>query len=148
MYEVIYSMSNSKVSNKINEILNMSRIGILSTAHNNVPNSRYMVFYNDGNILYTKTNINSIKIDEIQSNPKAHILLGYDDTNNRSYLEIEATLSIVQDQETIDWLWKRQDKSFFDNSEDPELCVLKILPNTIKIMNDNELDQPEIVKFD
>lgn len=148
MCEVIYSMSNSKVSNKINEILNMSRIGILSTAHNNVPNSRYMVFYNDGNILYTKTNINSIKIDEIQSNPKAHILLGYDDTNNRSYLEIEATLSIVQDQETIDWLWKRQDKSFFDNSEDPELCVLKILPNTIKIMNDNELDQPEIVKFD
>lgn len=141
-------MSNSKVSNKINEILNMSRIGILSTAHNNVPNSRYMVFYNDGNILYTKTNINSIKIDEIQSNPKAHILLGYDDTNNRSYLEIEATLSIVQDQETIDWLWKRQDKSFFDNSEDPELCVLKILPNTIKIMNDNELDQPELVKFD
>ncbi|MDW8797604.1 pyridoxamine 5'-phosphate oxidase family protein [Staphylococcus pseudoxylosus] len=141
-------MSNSKVSNKINEILNMSRIGILSTAHNNVPNSRYMVFYNDGNILYTKTNINSIKIDEIQSNPKAHILLGYDDTKNRSYLEIEATLSIVQDQETIDWLWKRQDKSFFDNSEDPELCVLKILPNTIKIMNDNELDQPEIVKFD
>ena len=141
-------MSNSKVSNKINEILNMSRIGILSTAHNNVPNSRYMVFYNDGNILYTKTNINSIKIDEIQSNPKAHILLGYDDTKNRSYLEIEATLSIVQDQETIDWLWKRQDKTFFDNSEDPELCVLKILPNTIKIMNDNELDQPEIVKFD
>lgn len=141
-------MSNSKASIKINEILNMSRIGILSTAHNNVPNSRYMVFYNDGTSLYTKTNINSIKIDEIQSNPKAHILLGYDDTKNRSYLEIEATLSIVQDQETIDWLWKRQDKSFFDNSEDPELCVLKILPNTIKIMNDDELDQPEIVKFD
>lgn len=141
-------MSNSKASTKINEILNMSRIGILSTAHNNVPNSRYMVFYNDGTSLYTKTNINSIKVDEIQSNPKAHILLGYDDTKNRSYLEIEATLSIVQDQETIDWLWKRQDKSFFDNSENPELCVLKILPNTIKIMNDDELDQPEIVKFD
>ncbi|NQE00331.1 pyridoxamine 5'-phosphate oxidase family protein, partial [Staphylococcus xylosus] len=84
----------------------------------------------------------------IQSNPKAHILLGYNDTKNRSYLEIEATLSVVQDQETIDWLWKRQDKSFFDNSEDPELCVLKILPNTIKIMNDDELDQPEIVQFD
>ncbi|MDW8543246.1 pyridoxamine 5'-phosphate oxidase family protein [Staphylococcus sp. KG4-3] len=141
-------MSNSKASNKINEILNTSRIGILSTAHNNVPNSRYMVFYNDGNTLYTKTNVNSIKIDEIQSNPKAHILLGYNDTKNRSYLEIEATLSVVQDQETIDWLWKRQDKSFFDNSEDPELCVLKILPNTIKIMNDDELDQPEIVQFD
>ncbi|NQE00218.1 pyridoxamine 5'-phosphate oxidase family protein, partial [Staphylococcus xylosus] len=99
-------MSNSKASNKINEILNTSRIGILSTAHNNVPNSRYMVFYNDGNTLYTKTNVNSIKIDEIQSNPKAHILLGYNDTKNRSYLEIEATLSVVQDQETIDWLWK------------------------------------------
>lgn len=141
-------MDNTNLTNKINEILNTSRVGVLSTAYNNVPNSRYMIFYNDGNTLYTKTNVNSIKIDEIESNPRAHILIGYDDTNNRSFLEIDATLSIVQDQETIDWLWQNQDKSFFDNKTDPELCVVKAQPKSIKIMNDKTLDEPQTINFE
>ncbi|PWG67459.1 pyridoxamine 5-phosphate oxidase, partial [Enterobacter mori] len=37
-------MNKDKVLYKIENILNQSRIGVLSTAHNNVPNSRYMVF--------------------------------------------------------------------------------------------------------
>ncbi|ANQ65352.1 pyridoxamine 5'-phosphate oxidase family protein [Staphylococcus equorum] len=141
-------MDNTNLTNKINEILNTSRVGVLSTAYNNVPNSRYMIFYNDGNTLYTKTNVNSIKIDEIESNPRAHILIGYDDTNNRSFLEIDAILSIVQDQETIDWLWEYQDKSFFDNKTDPELCVVKAQPKSIKIMNDKTLDEPQTINFE
>ncbi|MDW5470489.1 pyridoxamine 5'-phosphate oxidase family protein [Staphylococcus equorum] len=141
-------MDNTNLTNKINEILNTSRVGVLSTAYNNVPNSRYMIFYNDDNTLYTKTNVNSIKIDEIESNPRAHILIGYDDTNNRSFLEIDATLSIVQDQETIDWLWEYQDKSFFDNKTDPELCVVKAQPKSIKIMNDKTLDEPQTINFE
>lgn len=141
-------MDNTNLTNKINEILNTSRVGVLSTAYNNVPNSRYMIFYNDGNTLYTKTNVNSIKIDEIESNPRAHILIGYDDTNNRSFLEIDVTLSIAQDQETIDWLWQNQDKSFFDNKTDPELCVVKAQPQSIKIMNDKTLDEPQTINFE
>lgn len=141
-------MDNTNLTNKINEILNTSRVGVLSTAYNNVPNSRYMIFYNDGNTLYTKTNVNSIKIDEIESNPRAHILIGYDDTNNRSFLEIDATLSIAQDQETIDWLWQNQDKSFFDNKTDPELCVVKAQPQSIKITNDKTLDEPQTINFE
>ena len=141
-------MDNTNLTNKINEILNTSRVGVLSTAYNNVPNSRYMIFYNDGNTLYTKTNVNSIKIDEIESNPRAHILIGYDDTNNRSFLEIDATLSIAQDQETIDWLWQNQDKSFFDNKTEPELCVVKAQPQSIKIMNDKTLDEPQTINFE
>lgn len=141
-------MDNTNLTNKINEILNTSRVGVLSTAYNNVPNSRYMIFYNNGNTLYTKTNVNSIKIDEIESNPRAHILIGYDDTNNRSFLEIDATLSIAQDQETIDWLWQNQDKSFFDNKTDSELCVVKAQPQSIKIMNDKTLDEPQTINFE
>jgi general stress protein 26 len=29
-------------------VLATSKVGVLSTAYNNKPNSRYMVFYNDG----------------------------------------------------------------------------------------------------
>ena len=45
------------------------KVGVLSTSHNNKPNSRYMVFYNDDLTLYTKTSINSVKVDEIEDNP-------------------------------------------------------------------------------
>ena len=54
----------------------------------------------------------SLKIAEFKDNPKAHVLIGYDETNNRSFLEIDANVEILKDQETIDWIWNKQDKSF------------------------------------
>lgn len=47
-------MSNSQAIQAIENVLATSKVGVLSTAYNNKPNSRYMVFYNDGLILYTK----------------------------------------------------------------------------------------------
>ncbi|MBF7030226.1 pyridoxamine 5'-phosphate oxidase family protein [Staphylococcus kloosii] len=141
-------MNKAQVLTEVEKILNSSRIGVLSTAHNNVPNSRYMVFYNDDLTLYTKTNIDSTKVSEFKDNPRAHILLGYDDTNNRSFLEIDAQVEVINDQATIDWLWETQDKTFFDSKDDSELCVLKVTPNSIKIMNDDTIDSPQTINFD
>lgn len=141
-------MNKAQVLTEVEKILNTSRIGVLSTAHNNIPNSRYMVFYNDDLTLYTKTNIDSTKVSEFEDNPRAHILLGYDDTNNRSFLEIDAQVEVINDQATIDWLWETQDKTFFDSKDDPELCVLKVTPNSIKIMNDDTIDSPQTINVD
>ncbi|MFP4810134.1 pyridoxamine 5'-phosphate oxidase family protein [Mammaliicoccus sciuri] len=140
-------MNNQQLQNKIENILNTSKIGVLSTAHNNIPNSRYMVFYNEGHTLYTKTSIESNKIAEFKDNPKAHVLIGYDETNNRRFLEIDANVEILKDQETIDWIWEKQDKFFFDYKDDPNLCVIKVIPKSIKIMNDKKLDTPKTITF-
>ena len=134
-------MNNKQLQNEIENILNTSKIGVLSTAHNNTP-------YNDGHTLYTKTSIESKKIAEFKDNPKAHVLIGYDETNNRSFLEIDANVEILKDQETIDWIWNKQDKSFFDSKDDPNLCVIKVIPKSIKIMNDKKLDAPQTITFD
>ncbi|MBF7025199.1 pyridoxamine 5'-phosphate oxidase family protein [Staphylococcus kloosii] len=141
-------MNRTQVLTEVEKILNTSRVGVLSTAHNNVPNSRYMIFYNDDLTLYTKTNIDSTKVSEFKDNPRTHILLGYDDTNNRSFLEIDADVEVINDQATIDWLWETQDKTFFDSKNDPELCVLKVTPKTIKVMNDDAVDSPQTITFD
>ncbi|CXP39079.1 pyridoxamine 5'-phosphate oxidase family protein [Staphylococcus aureus] len=135
-------MSNSQAIQAIENVLATSKVGVLSTAYNNKPNSRYMVFYNDGLTLYTKTNIHSAKVKEIKDNPAAYVLLGY----NGSFVEMEATIEIVTEQEVIDWLWETQDKSFFSSKEDPELCVLRVVPQSIKLMNDKSLDTP--IKID
>lgn len=136
------SLDKQKATQTIEKVLNTSKIGVLSTAYNNKPNSRYMVFYNDGLNLYTKTSNKSPKVKEIQSNPKAYILLGYNETTNNSFVEIEANIDIVENQEVIDWLWETQDKTFFDSKEDPNLCVLKVNPETITLINDDDIDTP------
>lgn len=140
-------LNKQQVTKAIEKVLNSSKIGVLSTAHHNKPNSRYMVFYNDDLNLYTKTNINSLKVEEIENNSDAHILLGYNETTNNSFVEIDATIEVVKDQKVIDWLWETQDKTFFNSKEDPELCVLKVIPRSIKLMNDDELDTPATIEL-
>lgn len=89
-------MSNSQAIQVIGGVLETSKVGVLSTAYNNKPNSRYMVFYNDGLTLYTKTNIHSAKVKEIKDNPAAYVLLGYNDTTQLTVVSLR---------------WKRQSKS-------------------------------------
>ena len=136
------SLDKQQATQAIEKVLNTSKVGVLSTSYNNKPNSRYMVFYNDGLHLYTKTSNKSSKVKEIQSNSEAYILLGYNETTNNSFVEIEASIDIVEDQKVIDWLWETQDKTFFDSKEDSNLCVLKINPKTITLMNDDDIDTP------
>lgn len=141
------SLDKQQATQAIEKVLQESKVGVLSTAYNNKPNSRYMVFYNDGLDLYTKTSTKTVKVDEIESNPNAYILLGYNETTNNSFVEIEATMEIVKDQKVIDWLWETQDKTFFDSKEDPDLCVLKVNPKTITLMNDDEIDTPVTIEL-
>ncbi|WP_152658430.1 pyridoxamine 5'-phosphate oxidase family protein [Oceanobacillus sp. CFH 90083] len=141
-------MNKAKAAEEIQKILDVSKIGVLSTSHHNVPNSRYMVFYHDEAVLYTKTDEDSPKVVEVESNPQAHILLGYEETKNKSFLEIRAKVEVIDDQETIDWLWETQDKTYFDSKNDPDLTVLKLIPVQIKIMNDDNLDTPATIKME
>ncbi|MCG8934753.1 pyridoxamine 5'-phosphate oxidase family protein [Staphylococcus epidermidis] len=83
----------------------------------------------------------------MENNPDAHILLGYNETTNNSFVEIDATIEVVKNQKVIDWLWETQDKTFFNSKEDPELCVLKVIPRSIKLMNDDELDTPATIEL-
>lgn len=140
-------LDKQKATQAIEKVLETSKVGVLSTAYNNKPNSRYMVFYNDDLTLYTKTSINSVKVDEIEDNPHAYILLGYNETTNNSFVEIDAQIEVVKDQKVIDWLWETQDKTFFDSKQDTELCVLKVIPKSIKLMNDDELDTPITIEI-
>ena len=131
-------MDKDQAIERITEILNESKIGVLSTSKDNIPNARYMWFYNDGLTLYAKTSEESPKYDEIESNPVGHILLGFDDGSDKAFVEILGDVEITDDQDTIDWLWERQDTTYFDSKDNPNLTALKIIPRKMKIMNDDK----------
>lgn len=59
-------LDKQKATQAIEKVLETSKVGVLSTAYNNKPNSRYMVFYNDDLTLYTKTSINSVKLMKLK----------------------------------------------------------------------------------
>lgn len=73
----------------------MLKVGVLLIVYNNKFNSRYMVFYNDGFILYIKMNIYFVKVKEIKDNLVVYVLLGYNDIINCSFVEMEVIIEIV-----------------------------------------------------
>lgn len=60
------------------KIIEKNNIGTLSTISGNKPVSRYMTFFNEGFILYTLTDKRTDKVEDLEENPNAFILLGYD----------------------------------------------------------------------
>lgn len=142
-------MKKEQIWDEVGKIFEMPQRGIVSTAYGNVPHSRYMLLYNDGTNLYTKTRQETVKVEEMGNNNLSYIILWYDDEKESSYLEILAETEVVMKQDTIDWLWRREDHQRFDLEEEEVLIVLKFKPKQIKLMNANdEIDRPEVIDLD
>lgn len=120
----------------VQKILDESMVGTMATVDNGKPYSRYMTFMNDGLTLYTPTNKKTEKVDELESNSHTHILLGYDGEGfGDAYVEYSGNVSISSDDELKKKLWNDQMERWFDGPEDPNLVILKIEPEAIRLMN-------------
>lgn len=141
-------MKKEEIQVQVEKIFETPKRGIVSTAYGNVPHSRSVLLYNDGKNLYTKTRSETVEVEEMEKNNLSYIILGYDAKTESSYLEILAETEVVMEQDTIDWLWKREDHQRFDLEEEEVLIVLKFMPKEIKLMNANdEIDKPEVIEF-
>lgn len=115
------------------KIIEKDNIGVMATVSaNNKPDARYMTFYNEGFILFTLTDKKTAKVDEIKANPYAYVILGYEEgLFNKNFVEIEAEVSISEDKELIDYLWKPAMNAVFDGKDDPNILVLKLTPKYV-----------------
>ncbi len=118
------------------KILEDSSIGTMASVRDGKPHSRYMMFFNDGFTIYTETSKKSEKVDEIKKNTHTHIIIGYEGKGfGDEYLEIEGTVSISDDESLKEKVWHEQMKYWFSGPEDPDLIILKVSPNSLRIMN-------------
>ncbi|MCY8232019.1 pyridoxamine 5'-phosphate oxidase family protein [Priestia endophytica] len=130
-------MTVQDVKEKIAKVLENNKIGTLATIEGNKPNSRYMTFFNDDLTLYTPTSKETHKTEEIEKNSNVHILLGYDGKGfGDSYVEIEGTAEIYEDQKMKNELWEDEFEHWFDEKDDPNYIILKITPSQIRLMNE------------
>lgn len=129
-------MEQTEIQTTVKKILDESNTGTMATIRNNKPNSRYMTFFHDGLKLYTPTFPDTDKVEDIEQNPYAHILIGYaGDGFGDLYLDYMGKVSINDSAEVKEKLWNDETKRYFDNPEDPNYIVLEIEPVEAYLMN-------------
>ena len=129
------------------KILKESYVGTMATIQENKPHTRYMTFFNDEFILYTVTSKQTEKVDELEANPHTHILIGYEGEGfGDDFLEIQGTVTISSDETMKEKVWNKMLKPWFSGPEDPNLVVLKVTPETIRLMN-KKGEEPQVIEF-
>lgn len=127
------------------KILEEDFVGTMATVHQNKPYSRYMTFFNDEFTLYTATSKQTEKVDELEANPYTHILIGYEGEGmGDEYLEIAGTVSISDDPSIKEKVWNEHMKAWFDGPGDPNLVILKITPDSVRMLNKKGEEPKEV----
>ncbi|TVP93530.1 pyridoxamine 5'-phosphate oxidase family protein [Alkalibacterium sp.] len=120
------------VKDKALKIMSKNDVGVLATVSGKKPIARYMSFYSEEFVLYTVTDKRTEKVEDIEENPHAFILLGYEEgILDKDYVEIEATVSTTQDPELIDRAWNDYMDDQYSGKDDPNILVLKLSPVSV-----------------
>lgn len=118
---------------KITSMFSNHEVGTLATIRENRPYSRFMLFFNQGLVLYCATNEHTHKIEDIKSNPHVHILLGMQGSGwNDPYAEIEAEASFEESADLKQKFWDEKLSEWINSPEDPEYLLLKLTPSVIR----------------
>ena len=129
------------------KILKESFVGTMATIQQNKPHSRYMTFFSDDFTLYTATSKQTEKVDELEANPHTHILIGYEGKGvGDEFLEIEGTVTISSDEQVKEKMWNKHLEPWFSGPEDPDLVILKVSPDSIRLMN-KKGEEPKNIEF-
>lgn len=133
-------MNQEELKQHISSIMKDNNVGTLATVKNNKPHTRYMTFQHDENLtLFTPTDRETYKAEEIDENPFVHILLGYEGEGyGDGFLEIQGQANIRDDQDIKDRVWNDHMKHWLGGKEDPDYIVLEIFPETIRLMNEGD----------
>ncbi|MGN7388157.1 pyridoxamine 5'-phosphate oxidase family protein [Sporosarcina sp. SAFN-015] len=118
------------------KILDESYVGTMATVQQGKPFSRYMTFFSENLTLYTATSKETDKVEELEENPNTHILIGYDGEGfGDAYLEIMGTVTISDEEGLKEKVWNEHMKPYFKGPDDPNFVILKITPDSMRLMN-------------
>ncbi|MBP2001598.1 general stress protein 26 [Paenibacillus shirakamiensis] len=130
-WKELLTMDRQQLETKIVKALDENKFGSLATVENNKPKVRYMAFYHEGLNVYLATDRKTHKIDELEQNPQAALLLGFEQGGSGTAVEIEGQVKISSDESLKKKLWNDDFKEYFEGPEDPDYIVIEIHPARI-----------------
>jgi general stress protein 26 len=130
---------------KVNELMEHHGVGTLATIRDSKPYTRFMDFIHDDLTLYTATNRNTHKVEDILRNPFVHILIGNEDNSwHQSYLEIEARAELTDDPTLKQRCWDDHLKEWLQGPDDPNYVVLKLNAEKILLFDEAGTNPEEL----
>jgi general stress protein 26 len=134
-------MDKEKLKKKILKVIKDYPVASVATVDGDKPHVRYMVVQADDDlVVWTATFANSRKIDQIKNNANIHLAIGADSKDwFKSFVNYAGTAEIHEDAETKKKFWHDSLSKFFKDSEDPNYIVLKIMPETIELMDHDSM---------
>ena len=121
-------MDTNDGRNHLHEVVNDFDVAMLVTYSANAMHARPMAIacLDDGIGAYLVTHINSLKIDEISTNP--HALLTFQSA--RKFASVRGELTVLRDRQLIEKMWKEVWKVWFpEGKSDPDIALLKFTPH-------------------
>lgn len=126
------------LQSKIVELFDNHKVGTLATIQDNKPYSRFMMFFHEDLTLYTATNKETHKVDDLSQNPNVHILLGVHDAGfSGAYCEIEATATIEDSKDKKEKYWNDKLSKWLGGPDDPNYVLLQLKPQKIRYFADS-----------
>ncbi|MDZ5473538.1 pyridoxamine 5'-phosphate oxidase family protein [Bacillus sp. 31A1R] len=123
----------SDLKQKVMDMFEKHQVGTLATIRNGKPYSRFMLFFHEDLTLYAATNKETHKVEDMESNPNVHILLGLDAKGfSSAYCEIEATASVEDSNDLRTKYWNDHLKEWMSGPDDPNYVLLKLQPDLIR----------------
>lgn len=117
-------MDTNDGRNHLYEVVDDFDVAMLVTQTANVIRARPMAIagLDEGMGAYLVTDINSIKVDEINANPQ--VLLTFQSA--RKFASVRGELTVLRDRQLIEKMWKETWKIWFaDGKSDPNIALLK-----------------------
>ncbi|SDT13920.1 General stress protein 26 [Paenibacillaceae bacterium GAS479] len=124
--------NRAELEEKIVTRLHKETYGVFSTVEEDKPRSRYMAVFHDGLTVLLLADRRSYKVDQLEKNPHANLLLGLEGHLwPKDIVDVQGKASISSDKSIIHDLWEKDMNRYWDGPDDPNIVVLKLEPDTI-----------------
>ncbi|WNS47025.1 pyridoxamine 5'-phosphate oxidase family protein [Paenibacillus sp. MMS20-IR301] len=132
-------MEQQELEKKIVQALDDNKFGSFGTIEaGNKPKVRYMAVFHDGLDIYLATDRRTHKVEELQTNPHACLLLGYEQGGGKDVVEIEATVTVSKNEGLRAKVWNKALEQWFKGPDDPDYVILELAPARIEYTGSNK----------
>lgn len=85
----------------------------------------------DAGLIWFVTDLRSGKEQEIET--ESDVGLVFTDADAKAYLSITASAEVLRDHQKAAAIWKSTDNMWWHGPDDPNVCVLKVIPLTAEL---------------
>jgi len=124
----------TELNEKIYSVIAPNQLAVLSTvSEDNKPLGRYMMTTGDENLnLWCVTGLSSRKVKNIRNNPYVHVTVGFKAGEMAPWVHFSGKSEILTDKASREAHWDDMLKQYFKGPDDPEYCILKLVPERIE----------------